>query len=359
MPGRQFAIDSRDQQEVGSGYFAPVERTRHMLLTTFERGGAAVSAPVCGVADGDRAYFWTWNGSGSARLLQHTDAVQVTPCSTRGFLTYGLPLSATARLLHGNEASRATGKLARKHPVQHRFLIPLLQWARRRQMMIYELLADDAQGQHPEGFRAPDRRGDQSGGHAVHASREVARIYWVRTQRHRLWRGIYRLHLADVSSRDLAAGEGSRPAGTVTGTKIHTATCSSAARRALRPDDPRLDLGFHQVDDGVPGLRAHRGSASMPTYVSLIHWTEQGIKNYKDTTKRLEDFTKLAESRGGRVREALYTVGEYDIVTVTEFPDDESATAALLQVGSLGNVRTTTMRAFAADEMAGIISRTG
>jgi uncharacterized protein with GYD domain len=97
----------------------------------------------------------------------------------------------------------------------------------------------------------------------------------------------------------------------------------------------------------------------MPTYVSLIHWTEQGIKNYQDTTKRLEDFTKLAESMGGRVREALYTVGEYDIVTVTEFPDDESATAALLQVGSLGSVRTNTMRAFSADEMGGIISRTG
>lgn len=97
----------------------------------------------------------------------------------------------------------------------------------------------------------------------------------------------------------------------------------------------------------------------MPTYVSLIHWTEQGIKNYKDTTKRLEDFTKLAESEGGRVREALYTVGEYDIVVVTEFPDDETATATLLQVGSLGSVRTNTMRAFTADEMGGIIGRTG
>ena len=91
----------------------------------------------------------------------------------------------------------------------------------------------------------------------------------------------------------------------------------------------------------------------------MIQWTEQGIKNYKDTRKRLEDFTKLAESMGGRVREALDTVGEYDIVTVTEFPDDETAAAALLRVGSLGNVRTNTMRAFAADEMGGIISRTG
>jgi len=182
MPGTQFATDSRDQQEAGSGYFAPVERTRHMLLTTFDRDGGAVSAPVRGVADGDRAYFWTWSGSGGARLLQQTDTVQVTPCSTRGFLTYSsLPLSATARLLHGDEATRATGKLARKHPVQHRFLIPLLQPARRRQMMIYELLADDAQGRPPEGFRAHDQGGDQSGGHAVDASREVARISRVRT----------------------------------------------------------------------------------------------------------------------------------------------------------------------------------
>jgi len=97
----------------------------------------------------------------------------------------------------------------------------------------------------------------------------------------------------------------------------------------------------------------------MPTYVSLIHWTEQGIKNYKDSTRRLQDFTKLTESMGGSVREALYTVGEYDIVVVTEFPEDETATAALLRVGSLGNVRTNTMRAFSADEMGGIISRTG
>jgi hypothetical protein len=69
MPGRQFATDSRDQQEAGRGYFAPVQRTRHMLLTTFDRGGDAVSAPVRGVADGDGAYFWTWSGSGITSLV--------------------------------------------------------------------------------------------------------------------------------------------------------------------------------------------------------------------------------------------------------------------------------------------------
>ena len=97
----------------------------------------------------------------------------------------------------------------------------------------------------------------------------------------------------------------------------------------------------------------------MPTYVSLIHWTEQGIKNYKDTASRAEDFSKLVESAGGRVREMLWTVGKYDIVVVAEYPDDETGTAALLKVGSLGNVRTNTMRAFSADEMRTIIGRTG
>jgi uncharacterized protein with GYD domain len=96
----------------------------------------------------------------------------------------------------------------------------------------------------------------------------------------------------------------------------------------------------------------------MPTYVSLIHWTDQGIKHYKDTTSRAGDFVKLVESKGGRVRELLWTVGEYDLIAVADFPDDETGTAALLQVGSLGSVRSNTMRAFSADEMTAIIGKT-
>lgn len=97
----------------------------------------------------------------------------------------------------------------------------------------------------------------------------------------------------------------------------------------------------------------------MPTYVSLLRWSDQGIKNYKDSPSRAADFTKLAESAGGRVRELLWTVGEYDLVSVVEFPDDESATATLLQLGALGNVRSNTLRAFSAEEMDAIIARTG
>lgn len=97
----------------------------------------------------------------------------------------------------------------------------------------------------------------------------------------------------------------------------------------------------------------------MMTYVSLINWTEQGIKNFRDTAQRAEEFTKLVESSGGTVRELLWTVGEYDIVCVADFPDEQTGVAALLRVGSAGNIRSNTLRAFSASEMAGIISRAG
>ena len=97
----------------------------------------------------------------------------------------------------------------------------------------------------------------------------------------------------------------------------------------------------------------------MTTYVSLINWTEQGIKNFRDTTQRAADFTKLVESSGGSVRELVWTVGQYDLVCIADFPDEEAGVAALLQVGSQGSVRSTTMRAFSSEEMAGIIRRTG
>jgi uncharacterized protein with GYD domain len=97
----------------------------------------------------------------------------------------------------------------------------------------------------------------------------------------------------------------------------------------------------------------------MATYVSLIHWTEQGIKQFRDSTHRAEAFTKQVESGGGRVRELLWTVGEYDMVCIADFPDDETGVAALLQVGALGNIRSETLRAFNSEQMNDIIRRTG
>ncbi len=97
----------------------------------------------------------------------------------------------------------------------------------------------------------------------------------------------------------------------------------------------------------------------MPSYVILLNWTDQGASNSRDTIARAQAFGSAIESAGGRVREHLYTLGDYDIVMVTEFPDDDTAAAAVLQLGWLGNVRTKTMRAFTDQEAAAIITRLG
>ena len=70
-------------------------------------------------------------------------------------------------------------------------------------------------------------------------------------------------------------------------------------------------------------------------------------------------FREAVEQAGGRVRELVWTMGEYDFVTVVEAPDDETAAVLVLQVAAVGNVRTKTMRAFDADQMSDIIARTG
>ena len=97
----------------------------------------------------------------------------------------------------------------------------------------------------------------------------------------------------------------------------------------------------------------------MPTYISLINWTEKGAASFADTVDRAAAAQTLAESFGGSMKEIYWTVGPYDIVAVSEAPDDESATAFALKLGSMGNLRTTTMRAFSGDEMRGIIAKTG
>ncbi|MCS7007907.1 MAG: GYD domain-containing protein [Thermoleophilia bacterium] len=96
----------------------------------------------------------------------------------------------------------------------------------------------------------------------------------------------------------------------------------------------------------------------MPTYVSLVHWTDKGIAAFADTVDRAEAAKELATKFGGSLKEVYWTLGPYDIVTVSEAPDDETATAFALALGAQGNVRTTTMRAFSADEMRAIIAKT-
>ena len=97
----------------------------------------------------------------------------------------------------------------------------------------------------------------------------------------------------------------------------------------------------------------------MPTYVSLLHFTDQGIRTVRDTVDRTDRATELAEKHGARLVQSYWTVGPYDVVVVLEAPDEESVTAFLLEVGSLGNVRTTTLRAYDREEMSSILERLG
>ena len=94
----------------------------------------------------------------------------------------------------------------------------------------------------------------------------------------------------------------------------------------------------------------------MPSYLSLINWTDQGIRAVKDTPERLDAAKQAIEAAGGRLIYFYLTLGEYDFAFLTEFPDDETATRFLLQVGSLGNVRTTTLKAFTEEEYRQIIA---
>jgi|SRR3990172_5095113 len=93
----------------------------------------------------------------------------------------------------------------------------------------------------------------------------------------------------------------------------------------------------------------------MPTYVSLLNWTDQGIRTLKETTKRAKAFHNMAEKMKVKVREIHWTMGRYDVVVVLEAPDDEAVSRLMLGLGSLGNVKSETLRAFSALEMAKIV----
>ena len=97
----------------------------------------------------------------------------------------------------------------------------------------------------------------------------------------------------------------------------------------------------------------------MPTYILLGSFTDQGIHNVKDTTKRAEVLRNMGQKFGVTVKEVYWTLGRYDVATILEAPDDAAATALGLSIGALGNVRTETMRAFSAAEMSQVLGRMG
>lgn len=95
----------------------------------------------------------------------------------------------------------------------------------------------------------------------------------------------------------------------------------------------------------------------MSTFITNIKFTQQGIKGIDETTKRAAALKVSAKKMGVKVTDVYWTLGEYDGVLIFEAGDDETATAFLLHIGSMGNVHTTTVRAFTAAEMDKVLAK--
>ena len=94
----------------------------------------------------------------------------------------------------------------------------------------------------------------------------------------------------------------------------------------------------------------------MVTYLMLLNWTDQGIKNVKDSPKRLDGVKKLAKDMGGEVKGFYMTLGAHDLVLIVDLPSDDKLASFGLKLGSFGNVRSTTLRAYSEDDYRRIIS---
>jgi uncharacterized protein with GYD domain len=94
---------------------------------------------------------------------------------------------------------------------------------------------------------------------------------------------------------------------------------------------------------------------TMATYIMLLNWTDQGVRTAKDTVNRARAFRETSKAMGATIGTMHWTLGTYDLVVSFDSPDDETATRLGLALGGLGNVRSTTMRAFGEDEMQRIV----
>ena len=97
----------------------------------------------------------------------------------------------------------------------------------------------------------------------------------------------------------------------------------------------------------------------MAMYIVLLNFTDQGIRNIKDTTKRADATREMAKKFGVTAKEFYWTLGNYDVVELFDAPDDASMAAFLARFGALGNVRTQTLRAFSQADMNGILAKLG
>ena len=95
----------------------------------------------------------------------------------------------------------------------------------------------------------------------------------------------------------------------------------------------------------------------MPTYIMLMKWTQVGMEQIKDDSKRIERLRNICKSVGGEIKALYFTFGRYDKVIIAEAPSDEAMAKALLALGGFGTVRVETLKAFSEKDGLEIISQ--
>src|SRR4029453_2323074 len=121
---------------------------------------------------------------------------------------------------------------------------------------------------------------------------------------------------------------------------------------------PRLPVSFRKRKPSIAFYKkGTKGAIIMAKYISLIQFTDQGIRNIKDTIKRGDAAVAEAEKLGVKITDKFWTMGAYDVVVLFDAPDDETISAFTLKIGSLGNVKSHTMRAFGQKEMESILAK--
>ena len=94
----------------------------------------------------------------------------------------------------------------------------------------------------------------------------------------------------------------------------------------------------------------------MPTYINLVRWTQKGLENIKEAPSRLDMAKEVYKAMGAELKEMYLVMGEYDMVVISEAPDDQTMAKLLLSIGSKGSSRGETLRAFTEDEYREIIA---
>jgi uncharacterized protein with GYD domain len=95
----------------------------------------------------------------------------------------------------------------------------------------------------------------------------------------------------------------------------------------------------------------------MPTYVTLLTFTDKGIQTIKDAPKRVETARQMAKAAGSQIKAVYYVMGRYDAIVISEAPDDETAVRMALGGSMQGNVKSETLRAFPDDEFMKIVAK--